>query len=382
MVKIDYTLSELYEKETLERIFWIEIAKRKARVRQPACWARLVDLRRALQQLWREKEAQLQDVTAEDGVDLVFDLVQFDWRIDELGCAPCDEDFVRRAAEQFGGDVQRLLDEMVDYRGFRLADFSIENPLDALYAWWTYIRSDDGRKALGAQGRFSSMGEREAATTRQPPPDSGADPAERTKPPPPTLHTYPNPLRRPARVVPKKFDVYASDLQDIAIDGHTLENRIVLVFDAFEPVPSATAIELELKAARAGLRARRMMEKLEAGDLLDPIFSEDSDPDSALEPLLRTAIRPEAHELMSDYNRVAPFIAGFYCWDRIVVESFGISAAYDKTMDALPGVGRKTVADARKAVGARIDAYEPDRLPWRRVAASAGSPEPVSGKPT
>ncbi|NMG31837.1 hypothetical protein [Aromatoleum evansii] len=369
MPRVEYTPSDLWVKDCLERLFWIEIAKRKARLVQRDTFSGLLELRQALDAFFERFQTEL-DEPFDEGADVFFDLVQFDCRVTDAVSEPEHVDLLDKAVKRFGRRAQWVNDDLVYLKGFRLADFSVVTDLEALHGWWSYIISSQGRNELGAKGKFSSIGEsRPVAATEELRFAGEESPTIRIGEFVDTVTSLADPVRFPIRVPARQVWAYSTDDHEITIDGHLLRDRVVLDFDLLKPLPSMRQIELAIRTAHDAARARRCLEMLHAGILPDDLHSDrGADGPPAIFDLIYEP--PENHQLMVAYNCVRPMVFGLFCWD-LVAEGMtdaqaGAHAA--KTLAGIDGVAaftaRQAIRGLKDVVRQRVLAYEPTQLPW------------------
>lgn len=371
MPRVEYTPSDLWVKDSLERLFWIEIAKRKARLRQGDTFSMFLELRQELDAFFESFQTELNE-PFDAGTDIFFDLVQFNRRITDGAISePEHADLLNKAVKRFGRQAQRVNDDLAYFKGFRLADFSVVTNLNALHSWWSYIISTQGRNELGAKGKFSSLGEARSVVATEELQFAGEDsPTIKLGDLVNTVMSLAPPVRFPIRLPARRVRAYSTGNHEITIDGHLLRDRIVLDFDLLKPLPSMRQIELVIRTAHAGARAKRCLEMLNSGILPDDQLLDRNAADGGPAIIELMCESPESHQLMVAYNSVRPMIFGLFCWD-LVADGMTDAQAGAHAAKTLDGNGGAAVFGARQAVRGLTDVvrprvlkYEPTHLPW------------------
>lgn len=364
-----YTDSELHIKDELEIFFWIEIAKRKARLLNEPLFEQMLSLSKELTE-WFEQEGSCLDEPIEDGVDFFWNVIQFGSYNHSFTRADEQLALVDRAVSLFGDRGQHIADLLPCYEGFYLAEFSLVSKLDELYGWWTYINLGEVRKEIHAEGLFSSIGERHLVAAKEDLIFAGnALPTIRAGEEIPTTISIQNPVRMPRRLFKKrKFNSLNTDEYEIAVNGHVLSDRFILDFDLSKSMPPMREIELALRMAYSAERSRRMDAMLKCGIIDDPsLFDNDN---NELSDIIKLSIwPPEEHRLMVAQNSVRPMIFGLHVWDLIRTGKCKTDAAKQSLIDLLPHSGRQdcSLRQAQygmKMVNGKIDGYSPKMLPW------------------
>lgn len=369
MPKAEYTESELWVKDGLERLFWIEIAKRKARLCQGDVFSQLLGLRAELESFFGSFSSEL-DEPCEGGEEVVLNIVQFGKHMLNRVSDPQHAELIKKATKEFGRRAWVIKNNLDHYRGFWLSDFSIETDLALLHDWWSYIISTKGRQELNARGRFSTHGEcRPVIATEELKFEGEEEPTIRVGDPVNTISSLQAPVRFPERVRPRGVYAYTTDEHEVTIDGHELKDRVVLEFDLLKPLPPMRQIEALLRITQRGAKALRMVERLNRG-VYQPY--EDCDSEGRGERLLLDLMTdpPESHELMGAFTSARPMIAGLACWD-LVAAGMSDARAADRVARELLGVDDAQVLHQRQVVRAlkdvvrpRVQAYESSKLPW------------------
>ncbi|RZI32664.1 hypothetical protein [Pseudomonas orientalis] len=368
MPRIEYTKSELYVKDDLERLFWIEIAKRKARLLFGDAYARLVSLRSELEEYFVSVADDV-DEPCTDGDAAVLNIVQFGWHVLDRVSDPSHAALIEKAAQKYFGVATDLYNQIPYHQGFYFYDFSLETDLEALHDWWSYITSHRGREDLGTSGQFSTVGEaRPIAATEDVTFTGDDEPTIRVGDSVSTITSLQAPVSFPRRVSRQRCWVHSTDEAEIVINGHELINQLVLHVDLFEPLPSMQRIEAMLVSKQRAANAFRDLALLQKGILPEKApFADRANIDTLLALLVEP---PGAHKLMKAVNSVRPMIAGLRAWDLIdggMVES----KAAKKVSEELRGInGAEVFSQARvmralkNVVQPLVEQYEPDLLPW------------------
>lgn len=369
MPRVEYTESELWVKDGLERLFWIEIAKRKARLCQGDAFSQLLGLRKELEAFFESFSSEL-DEPCEGGEEVVFNIVQFGKHMLDRVSDPQHAELIKKATREFGRRTSIIKNNIDFYRGFRLADFSIEIDLALLHDWWSYIISTKGRQKLNATGKFSTLGEsRPVIASEELKFEGEEEPTIRVGDPVNTISSLQAPIRFPERVRPQGVYAFTTDEHEVTINGHELKDRLVLEFDLLKPLPPMRQIEALLRLTQRSAKALRMVDRLNQG-IYQP--NEDYDSEVPGHRLLLDLMTdpPKSHQLMGAFTSARPMIAGLVCWD-LVAEGVSDARAAARVAKELLGVDGAQVLQQRQVVRAlkevvqpRVQAYEPSVLPW------------------
>lgn len=342
-------------KDNLERLFWIEIAKRKATIEQPELFSRLLTLRREIEEYFDTHQPASTE-RLQGGADMAFNNIQGLGRHLEA-CIELEahKELLAAVVDRFGDHVRTIEHDLIYCQGFRLADFSVTTDLLELNGWWRYINSIEGRNELGAKGNYSPIGER----------SSNEEGVEST-----TFTVASCPVRIPLRVHPRKIWAYDSDSDDIVINGHRFQNSVVLAFDVNKRMPSMREVELALRQVMEAARGPRTESVLVNGGIVPDEISlwNDENLSSAVPSLMVPPSRD--HQLMKGQNSFAPMLKGLYGWD-LVQKGKSMAASHRQTASAF-GNGKdepdeseiRNVKTGFDVVETRIKDYEPARLPW------------------
>lgn len=369
MPKVQYTESELWVKDGLERLFWIEIAKRKARLCQGDAFSQLLVLRKELEAFFESFSNEL-DEPCEGGEEVVFNIVQFGKHMLDRVSDPQHAELIKKATREFGRRTSIIKNNIDFYQGFWLADFSIEIDLALLHDWWSYVISTKGRQKLNTTGKFSTLGDsRPVIATEELKFEGEEEPTIRVGDTVNTISSFHAPIRFPERVRPQCVCAFTTDQHEVTINGHELEDRLVLAFDLLKPLPPMRQIEALLRLTQRSAKALRMVDTLNQG-IYQP--NEDYDSEGPGQRLLLDLMTepPESHQLMRAFNSARPMIAGLVCWD-LVAEGESDARAAARVAKELLGVDGVQVLQQRQVVRAlkdvvepRVQAYEPSVLPW------------------
>lgn len=358
-----YTDSELGVMDDLDRLFWIELAKRKAFLIEGDELAALQNLRLELEAYFEALEPEL-EWSLDYGTDALFDSIQFNKDLSAFASSPEHLEILKRAGTRFTSHMVHLLKSLTYLVGFRLADFSAKTDLPHLHSWWTYINSTQGRKELGTKGKFSTLGEPRLVPAEEDLQFDGSDTADiKAGELIQTMSSYCIPVRIPVRVIagPQAF-VFSTDEHEITIDGNRLENRLVLDIGLSKPLPTMRGIEALLLSALGSVRARRTWAEIKAG-----VFSEEllvPKEEIVASTLVRFAtVPPRELQLMTAQNSAVPMITGLYCWDFVHHEDLTKAKAAERVEEELGG-SNKNILYGLKIVSEAVAQYEPGQLPW------------------
>lgn len=369
MPRVKYTKSDLWVKDCLERLFWIEIAKRKTRLQQGEAFSQLLSLRKDLQVYFDSFSSELDD-PCEGGEDVVFHIVQFGWEMLDRVNNPKHAHLIKQAAKLFGKRIAAISSNIDYLQGFWLADFLVETDLAHLHGWWSYVISNQGRRELGASGQYSTRGEsRTVVATEDLKFEGEAEPVIRIGESISTITSLDFPFRVPRRVPKRRIYAYSTDEHEIFIDGHQLNDKLVLELDLLGPLPPMKKIGALIKSRQRLAKAQRELELLERGEFAsdeskDCEEGEDSDfLDLLVDP-------PENHQFMLASTSVRPMIAGLFCWDLVAQQMTEAQAAAKVSMDLLGNndasvfTSAKVIRAFKDVVRPRVEKYEPAQLPW------------------
>lgn len=377
MPKLPYTDSDLHVKDGLERLFWIEIAKRKAFVKEAELFNALVEIRANINTFALNETESLRVEPFEAIAPLVFDWVQFgrDAR-DSISC-DAHVGLLEQAMDIYGNRVDEIADQLSYAKGFRLADFSVKVDLEAIYHWWNFIVSAKGRRSLGANGQFSTMGELRPVAASQEIKFIGEDePCIRVGDMIPTISSLSWPFEPPCPVTKPRVEVCSTDDCEITIAGELMKDKIVLCLDISKPFPSMREIEFNLRSEYMKAQSQRNaieFEKVwESGVIPDGYLGllGKKDDQISSENIFRLSLTPpNEHKLMTDSNRVIPFLVGLACWD-LKADGLSVAQAIRDVAEMFSSEMHEKdfiITKARyalKTVGSHIDSYEPNMLPW------------------
>lgn len=143
MATRDYDTEELLVEMQLERIVWLEIAQRSARLTAAHPYAELKAIRRELQDAAPLVASEMREPFARDQIELSFPDFALDWC--QFGDAVPEpfrpaveiEHVVISAAEHWRDRTDAVHKSLPGTRGFRLADFAVQNDMWNLFLWWS-----------------------------------------------------------------------------------------------------------------------------------------------------------------------------------------------------------------------------------------------------
>lgn len=375
MRKVPYTSSELWVKDELDRLFWIELAKRKSRLMEGDTLSELIGLRVEIEQFFAEEGKNL-DEPIDYEADVLLDAVQFDREITENAREPEHSALLAQAMAQFGHRAWLIQDNMKYLLGFRMADMAVETDLRVLNGWWTYITSTAGRDALNAKGLFSSMGEmREVEEVLSCVGEERMQPTTRKVM---LISSINNPVRIPRRVPNKPVVAFTTEDCLITVNGHVLEDKLFLSFDLSRPLPPMQEIERALKSKHGAVQARRDWQSLQSGVITDDMLARHHNCMHTQKPMQKEledftrlhTTPPEKHKLMVEQRSAASLIVGLYSWDLVATGLTDAQACRQATEDLVGNKGvkiysqKKAIDNLQRVVRPKIEAYEPTNLPW------------------
>lgn len=394
----EYSESDLFNKDHLEKIFWIEIAKRKAFRSGHAAFTRLEALAQRIDEFCIAESDV--DGPVEGGAWQVLKAVENEGVLRSIWYTEEEEQVLLSALDTFQAEaveVGELLRPYLD--GFCLADFAIRADIGLLYHWWAYITSEKGREELGTvDSHYSSFGEpRRIDSDDDEPPFSGTGPIRR-------FSSYPCPVSPPQIVRRAQAWALATDEYDITVNGNCLEDKLVLVLDLSRPLPQMALLQAKLEMAQAVAKGRYTLRAFESGKFPDDRFAS---VDVSGSSGLVTHLKAEAngHEIVKSTMNVNTMIYGLYAWDliegfrldeelralrndelkpagktgaikgnrepgalvlteaeayRITLKMLGSEMSEQEFEDGVRGVRRALT----KIVRPMIERYEPAKLPW------------------
>lgn len=368
MPKAEYTDSDLWVKDCLERLFWIEIAKRKAQAERRDVFSELIAIRRQLEAYFEGCSNELSE-PCEYGEEVVFNIVQFGWHMAERVSEPEHAELIKCMVDRFYKPIDDLIQKLHYHQGFWISEFTLDTDLIALHNWWSYITSNKGRRELGTKGKYSTIGEaRPIAATEEIKYEGDKEPTIRVGDLVSTISSLAPPVRFPCIVDARPFWLHTTDESSITIDGYTLEDRLVLQMDLLKPLPSMKKIEAMLITKQRAARARRVLEMLNQGILPPENELYDNDRKDLFLDLATSP--PESHKLMTAANKVRPMLAGLLAWDYIFQGMTDSQAAKKVSEELLGNEGAvvftqaKVVRALRDVVRPLIEKYQPGQLSW------------------
>jgi len=367
---VEYTDSDLWVKDELERLFWIEIAKRKARLVDVESFELMLALWQDVVAWFESHENEFEE-PFHDGVDAFWDKIQFGslslpflWPQKQL-------ELLDEATALFARRGGEVAERLPCYRGFFLADFAVVTNLVELHGWWQFISSGRGRKYLHSKGLYSSCGEPHPVAATEEIRFVGAElPAISVGEMITTTISLSNPVRAPRRLRFEKMRTLVADERNIIVDGERLSGRMLLDFDLSKPMPSMREIEYAVRAAFNAARLKRWDAMLASGTLTDPTLLDETE--LRAQDMTKLLLPPiEEHKLMLAVTSARPIIVGLHCWD-LVQAGLSKNGAARQAVDELrstsgdPDLTMRRALNGLAAVQKRIDEYDSSMLPWNR----------------
>lgn len=162
----------------IERIVWIELAKRNLKSKNLSVYNEIINLRReidesysfALSKHWPDGESQEREFFIYDcsanAVDAIFDKIQGVNFAFERDWNKYEKMVLNSLLHEHKDRIRKILREVNQLEGFRLADFSAGNDILELYRWWSWLRSSPEFKNKSGklnQFRFAGVDELEGA---------------------------------------------------------------------------------------------------------------------------------------------------------------------------------------------------------------------------
>lgn len=349
MPRAEYTLDEHWTLDAIERVAWIEFARRKAQQVQPEQVRALFELRDEIEAFF-ESRRPVWDEDASDGADLIFDAVQFG--CDDIATDESKQQLLSEAFKRYYEQVHQVGTQTTYATGFMWSDFSTIVDLQDLHAWWLYINRTETRKSLGTEhGVFASIGK----PRLEPDPEEIGSTAGVL-----TVNSVPFPTRVPKRVYRDGLEVTTTDQHDIRVGDTLLTNKLVLVLDLEKPIPTMRRIEATINSVHGLVRSRRNFDQLRQGIVPDSLLREREGVD--IDPLLLHLMPTSELRIIKGYNSVAPLLRGLFAFDLVaagMADSVACEAAA-RDFDCMP----KSVKYSLKQVRKLVIEYEPDKLPW------------------
>lgn len=355
MAKVDYLDDELDTKASWDRLFWIEIAKRKERQTTGDAQRSLVRLHDEIVDYFDSTGQDLDEpIEGATGASALLNTFQFGGSPAAGAYDSGQADLLRAAMTRFQDQIDRAAAALQFLCGFRLADFAAENDIELMWSWWALINSSAGRKEMRIEkGNFSSHSEPHLV------PDED-DPSKLRK----TISFYSRPGRSPIPVTNKYLHGFSTDIDSVVINGQQLTDSVVVVFDFNNP-PSKRDIANVALAASGMVSARRMAAAMGKGDFAElQRLTSRSTPPLELSDYLPL---PTEHQLFKAQNSVAPILRGLYAWDLVHESKLTAAEAARKTTEDLSGLNttEKNVINALSSISSKINEYAPSLLPWR-----------------
>lgn len=342
----EYSDSDLFNKDHLEKVFWIEIAKRKAFRSDRALFTRFEALVQHIDEFCTAESGA--DGPMEAGAWQVLKAVENDgvfltlWYLEEEGPV------LFKALDRFhaeAAEVGELLKPHLE--GFCLADFAVRADIGLLHQWWDYITSEKGKEELGTvDSHYSSFGEPRRIDNDDddlPFPDASSAPTRR-------FSSFPCPVSPPLIVRRAQAWALATDEHDITVNGNCLEDQLVLVLDLTKPLPPMALLQAKLEMAQAAAQRRHTLRAFESGEFPDEKFA--SVVVSGSSGLI-THLKAQAdeHEIVRSTMNVNTMIYGLYAWD--LIEGFRLD-------DELSALRNDALKPARKSASTQRNAEPGD----------------------
>lgn len=365
MSAVSYSDNDLWTKEQFEKLFWIEVAKRKAKIAEPDGIRQLNALVEQIIAFFDVEGRGLEE-PVEDGAYAILRAVEFDLDFAGRGLEPEQISLMEQARDRFESKVLNIESLISYHRGFSLADFSVETDLRALSQFWTFISSPHGRTHLGTEkSQFSTLGE---ARYKEWSDDCDALVDTSVQ----TITSLSWPVHVPNIVHDHRFWCGTTDEHDVTVDAITLEGQVVLAIDFNQPLPPMHLIEGKLRSAYELARSHRNWQMLNAGQIPDELLNP-GERKSSFDVRRLLSMKPEEHRLMKGPASPRPLILGLHCWDLKMNENLSDTAACRKAVEELFDVRDEESFESRlrqakhalsKLVRPLIETYDPGQLPW------------------
>lgn len=357
-------------KDELERLFWIEIAKRKARLVDVKAFELMLALWQDVMTWCECHENELEEPFS-DGVDAFWDKMQFGRFSWPFLWHPKRLELLDEVTALFAERGREVVARLPCYQGFFLADFAVVTNLVELHDWWQFISSGRGRKYLHSKGLYSSYGEPHPVAATEEIRFVGAElPAISVGEMITTTISVSNPVRVPRRLKFEAIRTLIADERNVIVDGERLNGRMLLDFDLSKPMPSMREIEYAVRAAFNAERLKRWDAMLASGIITDPTMLDETE--FRMQDMTKLLLPPiEEHKLMLAVTSARPIIVGLHCWD-LVQAGLSKNAAARKAMDELcspsgdPDLTMRRALNGLAGVQRRIDEYDTSLLPWNR----------------
>lgn len=352
MRDIEYTESELRLKDDLDRLFWIEIAKRKAMQMEGQAFHELIALCLEMGDFFKKKlsEDEWMEFNELNGdvADIVLDIFQF------RRCFVSDSAYsevIQQVSDRFEEKISGIAQRLTYAHGFSLADFSATTDLELLHHWWTTLGSLKFREELGiSKGKFSYISD-----IREPPDFKETEKLKFG------FSSFSCLVRIPRAVLCNSEPVvmHTTDEVEIKIGGEKLKDRLIIEIDLTKPLPSMRDIEANIFLEHGLARDRRLWEIIESGGGIIP---EDYFASSSILARLPPPPPPWQQQLFQKQSNVTPLIKGLFSWD-LVFNGMSKAGAYNEVADKFGG-SVKSVETALKNINFKIAEYQSSMLPW------------------
>lgn len=351
----EYSDDKVKTKNRWDKLFWIELAKRKERLVTGDAHRMLVELHDQIAQAI-DTPGRMMDEPVEGVRGAAILLDAFQWQYDPADKADDEHQaqLLRDTMNRFESQIDEVWSRLQFTQGFRLADLAVENDLEDMWQWWVFVNSSAGRAELGiTSGKFSHHG----IQSRM---DEDHEPPRMIE-----VHTFYNrPGQSPIPISNRSVRSFTTDVDEVTINGKRVTDSVVVVFDSETPAPSRREIMNAAYSGRGMIRARRLAQAMEKGDYarLQRLLDEPS-PATDFVDLFEPV---QAHKLFKTLTSVAPLIRGLFAWDLHYDQGLSKAQACRVTAEKLPGMGTtpRSVNNALISVGEKINGYQPEQLPW------------------
>ena len=407
---------EKYVQYALERLIWIELAKRKEYKENPDVYAGLRNLHGKLKRFFSDNWL-VPNEPFENAADLFFDEIQFGGGVEppaqmeiDFGLDTRDENgpltnesyaaseqvrLLCDALDRFGDETRRILCGLSYCEGFRLADFSACTNLVDLYRWWSYITSGVGQKEMNSNGGFSNIGKKSPSC------ESGG-----------TRVGCAIPIRVPEIVANSQyngskadsvFQFFAGDCT-VSIDGCMVHNGVVLIIDSLKPSPVTESETAQIETALITKSEMLQIETALQHEYADQLYKryrssiisdvsgisqvpDDSRVISFMDPRKLDSPNLTAHynkisdtkpvqlpsgkcQLVKAPKNVRPLILGLLGWGFANVKGMSNENALRQVVKVICGANTgndNLIKNSRygfKRISEEVESYDPSKLPW------------------
>lgn len=351
----EYTDAEIETKDRWDKLFWIELAKRKERLVTGDAQRMLEQLHDEIAEVFNGLSQHLDEpIEGSEGAAILLDAFQWNSDPSDRAYDEAQAELLCKVMNQFNHQIEEVCSKLRYTRGFRFADFAVPNDFEHMWDWWACVNSAAGRKEFGIkEGKFSNHGKKVV------------EDEDHDKNPNVESHVfYQRPGRSPIRVTNRRVRSFSTDVDKVLINGDLVTDSVVIIFDFNTPAPSRREIVNAAYSSRGLVQSRLLASAWSKGNLAEiERLLEEPAPRIAFADLFDPV---EDHQLFKAQTSVAPLLRGLYAWDLVNDKRLSDAESSRITADTLRGMGTtaRNVINALKTVRHKVNTYTPEMLPW------------------